>query len=427
MRLIAILLVLTLVFGPIAFAAASFQPDPILPANATLSPRQAAKSKALITRARDAADGTDADGQIQATEAELNALIATAARVIRPLLGRSEIDESGLRIRVAAQVPGVPQLGWINFDAKAAPSPDGLEVTSVQLGRMALPPGLTISALRTALDLATPDNLGSLLLASITSLETRDGVAVVTLHSGDSGDGSLLSQVTAQVRQATGRPSTDAVQTHYDAMSAAAAERTLPGGGSTTPWIAFAAQRVADAGHTDPESAREDMRAATIALAAHCGEPKAIQRIIGDLTIPGRSQCAGTQLANRSDLRQHFSLSAGFQAIGGSTISFGLGEIKELVDAGRSGGSGFSFDDIAADRSGIRFAEAFAAAIPADLNGFASAINGEADIMPSIDGLPSGMSERAFVAQFGAVDSQAYREQIAEIDGRIDALPLHRR
>lgn len=427
MRLVFILLIACLIIGPVAFAAGSFQPDPILPANATLNPQQAVQSKALIRRARDVADGTDPEGRIEATEAELDALIATAARVVKPLLGRSEIDQSGLRIRVAAQVPGVPQLGWINFDAKAAPSQDGLKITSLRLGRMSLPAGPTVTAVTGALNLATPDNLGSLLLASITALDTRNGVAVLTLDAGGAGDASLLSQVKTQLRGAAGRPTTDEVTAHYAAMTAAAKAGTLPQSGSSAPWIAFAMARVADAGHVSAEEAQIDTRAALIALAAHCGNLRAIEALVGQLQNDPRFRpCRETSLRGRKDLRRHFTLSAGLQAITGSAMSFGMGEVKELLDTGSTGGSGFSFDDIAADRAGIRYGETFNAATPQEIGPLAARISGEADIMPPIKGLPSELSERAFLDQYGGVGSPAYDMQIAEIDGRIDALPLYR-
>lgn len=427
MRVLFLFLILCMVGGPIAFAAASLQPNPGLPASSTLSPKQAVQSKALIKRARDVADGTDPSGRIAATEAELNALIATAARVVKPLLGDTQIDETGLRVRVAAQIPGVPQLGWINFDGKAAPSEDGLVITSLRLGHMTFPPGMTVSATTGVLDLATPDDLGSLLLASITGLHTQEGVAIVTLDAGGPGEASLLAQVKTQLRGVAGRPTTAEIKAHYVAMSAAARADSLPQSGSTAPWIFYAMRRVADANHADPKEKEFDTRAALIALAAHCGDLAAIEIIVGKLHDErGFKPCSGTHLAGRKDLRQHFTLSAGLQSISGSAMSFGMGEVKELLDTGRKDGSGFSFDDIAADRAGIRYAETFNAAPPEALGLMVAQISSEADIMPSIEALPTRLSEQAFLTQFGEPGSPAYDRQIAEIDDRIDALTLYR-
>jgi hypothetical protein len=56
-------------------------------------------------------------------------------------------------------------------------------------------------------------------------------------------------------------------------------------------------------------------------------------------------------LGGRQDLRLHFIVSLGIKVIADSGISFAAGEFKELLDA-LSGGSGFSFADLAADRAG---------------------------------------------------------------------------
>ena len=86
-----------------------------------------------------------------------------------------------------------------------------------------------------------------------------------------------------------------------------------------------------------------------------------------------------------------------------------------------------SFDDIAADLAGIRFAgtlfaEKTAGTVPTRLLGM---MDREDQIFPKVRDLPSGMTARVFKRRFGAVDSPAYKEMIASIQKRIDALPFH--
>ena len=104
----------------------------------------------------------------------------------------------------------------------------------------------------------------------------------------------------------------------------------------------------------------------------------------------------------------------------------GMGELKELLDS-NAGGSGFSFDDMAANLAGARFAAAFLAAPRAAWPGMLARIAGEGDLLPALDGLPRGLSEAEFRARYGDVDSPGYSELIALIGGRIDALALYRR
>ena len=111
---------------------------------------------------------------------------------------------------------------------------------------------------------------------------------------------------------------------------------------------------------------------------------------------------------------------------GDSGSAFAVGEIKELLDS-RSGGSGLSFDDLAADRAGIRFATRLLDATPAELATLAANLDSEKDVFPSIDALPSGMSSQDFERVYRDVESAAYEQLIAKIDARIDSLRFFNR
>jgi len=430
MRRLLFRLVLLFVFAaPVIFVAAALQRTAALPATATLDPRMAVQAKGLAARARTAMAGpAGADGthRISATEAEVNSALAAAARVLRPLRGTNRIDDTGVWIALSAQVPGLPQLGWINAEAHAAPSADGLDMRAIRLGAMDLPPGWTVAALVGLIDLASADDIGSALVSGIVGLRTADGRAEVMLAAG-AGDGpSLLDTVSGAIRGMVGLGDTDAASRHYAAMARAAAEGALPSAGSALPWVRHAVSRVAAANHGSDAEARADMRAALIALGAHCGDRAIVETVVGALTVPvSGSACAATTLGGRRDLRQHFTLSAALAAAGGGGFSFGLGEIKELLDAGERGGSGYSFDDLAFDRAGMRFAARVLGAAPGTLGALAARLDAESAVVPGLDDLPSRLSEARFAADFGAVGSPAYREMLSRIEARIDALALH--
>jgi hypothetical protein len=91
---------------------------------------------------------------------------------------------------------------------------------------------------------------------------------------------------------------------------------------------------------------------------------------------------AGTHqaLLNRhDDFPKHFIISAALAATAGGSLSDAVGVYKEIEDS--RGGSGFSFNDIAADRVGVHAAARLRAGI------------GEKDIMPMTDDLPEFMPE----------------------------------
>jgi hypothetical protein len=131
-------------------------------------------------------------------------------------------------------------------------------------------------------------------------------------------------------------------------------------------------------------------------------------------------------LAGRRDLLKHFLVSGGIKLMSDAQFGFAVGEFKEMLDA-NSGGSGFSFIDLAADRSGLNFAEQ-ATGSEADAKRFQLrilSITSEDDFFPQIDLLEEGLSEKRFIDQYGHVDSERYHEVVELIDQRLADLPLY--
>jgi len=129
----------------------------------------------------------------------------------------------------------------------------------------------------------------------------------------------------------------------------------------------------------------------------------------------------------RVDIPQHFIASALFAMVDASLLGEQLGVDKELGDAEQ--GSGFSFIDLAADRAGTRFGQ-LAIASPKqarELQRFMSESQDYTLIIPDIKGLPEQMDEPTFKTRFGDTSSELYRNMIAEIDDRINALTLYQK
>jgi hypothetical protein len=180
----------------------------------------------------------------------------------------------------------------------------------------------------------------------------------------------------------------------------------------------------------DGRRAIAENRAATLALAMYFGHWR-VERLIGQVrtgALAGhRPRTAGVGLAGRRDLMQHFLISATLEFAAGSGMAFAAGEFKELLDSGR-GGSGFSFADLAADRAGIRFAQA-AAGSGRDALKLQDLLAGgarENAFFPSLSGLPEWLNEGAFERRFGSVGSPAYLKLVEEIDRRIASRPAYR-
>jgi hypothetical protein len=127
-------------------------------------------------------------------------------------------------------------------------------------------------------------------------------------------------------------------------------------------------------------------------------------------------------MRERGDLAEHFFVSAYLTATAGGEAARAAGVTKELLDS--HGSSGFSFADLAADRAGVRFAEAVLSnqlRLSAIAQGFSVSA-----FMPAIDNLPEGLTAVEVASQFGAKNDARFLKQLRTIDQRIGLLPAYR-
>ena len=131
-------------------------------------------------------------------------------------------------------------------------------------------------------------------------------------------------------------------------------------------------------------------------------------------------------LSGRTDFPRHFMISAALAATAGSPLADAVGLYKEVDDSRQ--GSGFSFNDIAADRAGTRFGALAVSggAGLARLQPLVARGPREADLIPDVRDLPEFMAEPEFIRRFGGVGAPPYRRMMADIEQRIAALPLYR-
>ncbi len=128
----------------------------------------------------------------------------------------------------------------------------------------------------------------------------------------------------------------------------------------------------------------------------------------------------------RDDFAKHFMVSAAIAAYADTALSDAIGLYKEIDDS--RFGSGFSFNDIAADRAGTKFGEkAVANEISARQlqHRVASGLK-DSDLMPAWSDLPEFMSEAEFKRRFGGIDAPAYRNMMRKIEERVATLRVLR-
>ncbi len=131
------------------------------------------------------------------------------------------------------------------------------------------------------------------------------------------------------------------------------------------------------------------------------------------------------KLAGRNDFAQHFALSAFLAATGGENLSNLAGLYKELKDA--QAGSGFSFNDLAADLAGSRLGEVSTGSRAAALrmqNKLAN-VRDARTFFPDVRDLPEFLSQAEFQRRFGGVGQSAYQRMMQRIEKRIAELAIY--
>jgi hypothetical protein len=232
----------------------------------------------------------------------------------------------------------------------------------------------------------------------------------------------LMTQLTARGRDLLISPENQQrLLAHARQLAVITNDPAIPRTASLTKLIApmfqFAQQRGG--------SAVEENRAALMAMAMYIMGVN-VGKVIGQdgqaLPRNGRHKF---ELSKRYDFAQHFLVSAGLASSAGTEFSDTVGLLKELDDS-RSGGSGFSFTDLGADRTGVRLAEL---AVSNETN--AKAVQGllagevdEAVFMAEFRDLPEFMPAAEFKQRFTDVGSTAYQQVANDIEQRISQMPL---
>jgi hypothetical protein len=403
--------------APAAVLVAGLERAPAVGPRPPPSPADARRARELYRAFREA---TTSDARsLTVTAADLAAATAVAGRLAPGLRADAALDGEAVDVALAAPVPFTGGALWWNLRARAPASAEGLRLSALSLGPVPLPAGLAPRAAAAALDLVLGGGAGTIALKAIDGVTVADDAVTLSVAMTAEERRALAARAKGAARALTHAVDPAEVRRHLGALAAATGSGPLDGALAAT--ARSAAEAAAQGG-----DATAAMKAALFALAIACGHRQFEFLAAQELSDAGRraaEACDGRRLGGRIDLRRHFALSAGLHAAADSAPAYVLGEIKELLDAS-GGGSGFSFDDLAADRAGIRFAAVMLASPPARWPALAAALEAGEPLLPPLNGLASGLSAAAFARGYGDVDDPRYVALVEEIDRRLDALPF---
>jgi hypothetical protein len=405
---VLLLIVLVVVVSPVALVVGAVEDSPRLARSVVIGPEQVARAVRIVeghhpSRMR---SGTLASMTLRQDDVDLaaNYLVDRFARGSAAVA----LGADTANVTLSVPLPANPIGAWLNLEAELAATPGLPVVTALRVGKVPLPGFVAAYA-------------GEQLLAWLrTRPEAQAGLeALRGIRFAPTGltvlydwSEELPDRVRAGAMPAGQR---DRLRAYQERLAA------LPGGQASLtdllkPLMAFAAER---SGRGDPVA---ENQAAIVVLTMHViGKPLALvePEAAGWPKVAPRP----VTLAGRDDFPKHFMVSAALAALAGTALADAVGLYKEIDDS--RGGSGFSFNDIAADRAGTRFGErAVDIAGAAALQTRAAAGMRETDILPPTADLPEFMPEAEFKARFGGVDGPGYRRMMEEIERRVAALPL---
>ena len=349
---------------------------------------------------------------VVATQRQLDLLLDQAVRRLPNTVARIELRPGTARLRASVEVPRNPFGRWLNVDARFEQTAALPRLAVLHIGRLPLPGWLARPVAQALLAHADPHG------------RHRLAADIVCSIGFDAGRAQALYVWRADTRQRVGAallPPADRARLAAYARRLAELAAAGPGGEVSLaavlpPLFELARQRSGAAGG---DAAREN-RAAILMLALHAAG--GAQRAAGPAAF-GAPIAAPPHLtlAGRDDFPQHLLISAALAIEGGGAFADAVGLYKEIADT--HGGSGFSFNDIAADRAGTRLG-LLAVQRPAELQARLAAGVAEADFMPDVSDLPEFLAGDEFRRRYGSAGSPAYERMLANIDARVGALRL---
>jgi hypothetical protein len=375
---------------------------------------------------------------------DVNAVMQDVAGRLAQGGARAELKGNALLLHGSVPLERTPlqvltPLGaWANLTVSLGLQAEGPPVLQeVRLGRLNLPPGLVLWGAQQVLESQELLAPARLLLAALSQVSVQDERLNVTVQWTDALQGQTLALVV---------PTEDWSRLQvYHAQVVSAIERVPPGSRmhpghplrelmrtafvlAQQRTMAHGLLRATDDTLPASEVAYRENRAALVAVALAANKlslhqllPKHEGQEVAPLPM------ASIRLNGREDFAQHYTISALMALMVGGRVADTVGLYKEMMDASKAdGGSGFSFNDLALNRAGIRLgqrARQDAIGLQQRLGGDEALVSDD-DFIPKVDDLPEFLGRDEFVHRYGGLKDGRFQRQMVDIEDRVSALPV---
>jgi hypothetical protein len=418
MRTFALLILGVLVAIPLVLVAAlwlAIEDQPRIDRKVILTPEHVGRAKEIIdTHRKRVAPGTLAVARVRPSDADL------AANYLVSRLGNGSaqltISDGSAVIRLGLPIPSIalPAKGYVNFEGLLVQT-DGLPaLRSVRIGKLPLPDALTGVITVWVEDWLRRSPEYQAGLDALRQIRMSRNELTVVYRWADSFPQGMRASIVDEHERAR--------LLRYQSLLAASSTRH--GGTASLATILSLLARA-----TPLAQSREDAMAenrAMILVATFHVLGISPEKMLPETTRWPHSAPQNITLDGRDDFAKHFMVSAAIAAYADTALADAIGLYKEIDDSRY--GSGFSFNDIAADRAGTKFGEKAVSNEDSakELQRQLALGVEDRDLMPKWKDLPEFLSEAEFKRRFKEVDSPAYRAMMQKIEQRVADLRVLR-
>jgi hypothetical protein len=418
MRTFALLILGLLVAIPLVLVAAlwlAIEDSPRIDRKVILTPEHVGRAKEIIdTHRKRVAPGTLAVARVRPSDADL------AANYLVSRLGNGSaqltISDGSAVIRLGLPIPSIalPATGYVNFEGLLVQT-DGLPaLRSVRIGKLPLPDALTGVITVWVEDWLRRSPEYQAGLDALRQIRMSRNELTVVYRWADSFPQGMRASIVDEHERAR--------LLRYQSLLAASSTRH--GGTESLATILSLLART-----TPLAQSREDAMAenrAMILVATFHVLGISPEKMLPEATRWPHSAPQNITLDGRDDFAKHFMVSAAIAAYADTALADAIGLYKEIDDSRY--GSGFSFNDIAADRAGTKFGEKAVSNEDSakELQRQLALGVEDRDLMPKWKDLPEFLSEAEFKRRFKEVDSPAYRAMMQKIEQRVADLRVLR-
>lgn len=418
MRLLFKLVFLAVLLSPVAGGALLYLAIDAEPTvenrNAAISPGSIERAKRVLTQ-NDPRKLKAGDWRTVSTSAaDLDLAVNYLAHQYGRNSARVRLRSGSLESAASIRAPLIPIPLYLNVSLALSDHASTARLEALRIGKVPVPVWLAEWLLPHVAALLSPDFDYHAILNAVKKVNTNEARIAVTYEWQAELQGQLRALVLPPAEQAR-------LRVYYDRLIMAS--RALPAKNISltelfVPLFKLAAER---SGKNPPAA---ENRAALLILTIYVNG-RSPEKLIPDAKSWPKPRRHGVRLNQREDFPKHFIISAALAANAGGPLADAVGLYKEIEDS--RGGSGFSFNDIAADRAGSKFGD-FAARDSSAGMLQKKLLKGitEGDIMPATADLPEFMQDADFQRRFGGIDGTEYKKMMAEIERRVAALPLYR-